>query len=292
MLDAAEEAGVRVIWDIFHYGFPDFHDPARPDFADALADFAAAAAEQHRAATGRPIDHCIANEISFFCYAAGAGDFRMPSPVDPVALKRNVVRAAIAAADRLDSVGCGRRIWAEPLIFVAPLDDRPATVAHARALTATQYEVFDMLAGRSEPELGGRPELLATLGLNYYPHNQWYAGAGMIPLGHHEFRPLSAMLLDVAERYSRPLMIAETGAEGAGRVAWLNYVCDEVRQAQSAGVAVEGICLYPITAYPGWSNSRHCEAGLLGFAGPDGERPVYQPLRAELERQRTLFAAA
>lgn len=291
MVEAAEKAGARVVWDLFHYGLPDFYDPASAAFAPALADFAAAAADQHRRATGRPLDHCIANEISFFCYSAGAGDFRLAQPTDPVRLKRSLVSAAIAAADRLDSVGAGRRLWAEPLIHVAPLDRRPETAAMATAVTAAQYEVTDMLAGLVAPELGGRPDRLGTIGVNYYPHNQWYAGAGTIPLGHHEFRALSAMLNEVWERYRRPIMIAETGAEGAGRVAWLHYVCDEVRTAMARGVPIEGICLYPITAYPGWSNSRHCEAGLFGEADADGTRRPFTPLLAEIERQRGLFDA-
>ena len=51
----------------------------------------------------------------------------------------------------------------------------------------------------------------------------------------------------------------------------------------------EGICLYPVTAYPGWDNSRHCEVGLLSTVGSDGKRHVYEPLVEELERQRAIF---
>jgi hypothetical protein len=62
-----------------------------------------------------------------------------------------------------------------------------------------------------------------------------------------------------------------------------------VRDAQSRGVRVEGICLYPITAYPGWDNSRHCEVGLLSPIGSDGKRSVYEPLVEELRRQKAIF---
>ena len=55
------------------------------------------------------------------------------------------------------------------------------------------------------------------------------------------------------------------------------------------GVQVEGICIYPVTAYPGWDNSRHCEVGLLSTIGSDGKRDVYEPLYEELRRQREIF---
>ena len=98
-------------------------------------------------------------------------------------------------------------------------------------------------------------------------------------MGHHEYRPLADMLVEMAERYGKPLFISETGAEGSGRPAWLHYVCDEVRDAQARGTDVQGICLYPVTAYPGWDNSRHCQVGLLSPVGSDGKRHVYEPLR-------------
>jgi hypothetical protein len=108
-------------------------------------------------------------------------------------------------------------------------------------------------------------------------------------MGHHEYRPLADMLVEVAERYGKPVFLSETGAEGSGRPAWLHYVCDEVRAARQRGAPVEGICLYPITAYPGWDNSRHAEAGLLSTIGSGGNRTVYEPLNEELQRQRAIF---
>ena len=46
------------------------------------------------------------------------------------------------------------------------------------------------------------------------------------------------------------------------------------------GADIRGICWYPITAYPGWDNSRHAEAGLLSTVTSDGTRHVDQPLLA------------
>jgi hypothetical protein len=108
-------------------------------------------------------------------------------------------------------------------------------------------------------------------------------------MGHHEYRPLADMLIEMADRYRKPIFLSETGAEGSGRPAWLHYVCDEVRAAQGRGAEIQGICLYPITAYPGWDNSRHCQVGLLSTIGSDGQRDVYEPLYEELQRQGAIF---
>jgi hypothetical protein len=59
----------------------------------------------------------------------------------------------------------------------------------------------------------------------------------------------------------------------------------------SRGADVRGICWYPITAYPGWDNSRHAEAGLLSTITADGKRHVDERLFAEMETQRALFEA-
>ena len=55
------------------------------------------------------------------------------------------------------------------------------------------------------------------------------------------------------------------------------------------GATIEGICWYPITAYPGWDNSRHAETGLLSTIVADGSRHVDERLLAEFEVQRALF---
>jgi hypothetical protein len=55
------------------------------------------------------------------------------------------------------------------------------------------------------------------------------------------------------------------------------------------GADIRGICWYPITAYPGWDNSRHAETGLLSSVVADGSRHVDERLLAEFDLQRELF---
>jgi hypothetical protein len=55
-----------------------------------------------------------------------------------------------------------------------------------------------------------------------------------------------------------------------------------------AGIPIEGICLYPITDYPGWDNERLCRVGLLSVPDQDGRRTAYRPLARELMRQQAI----
>jgi len=152
------------------------------------------------------------------------------------------------------------------------------------------YEAYDWIMGLAKPELGGDPSLVDVVGWNFYPHNQWYYKGPTVPMGHHEYRPLADMLIEMAGRYGKPMFLSETGAEGTGKPSWLHYVCNEVRDAMARGADVRGICWYPITAYPGWDNSRHAETGLLSTVVADGNRNVDERLLAEFEVQRALFA--
>jgi len=291
MLEAAEEIGLQIIWDLFHYGSPDHVDQAVEDFPQRFAEFAVAALEMRETVTRRAPTVCPLNEINFLSWAIDEGYFPHVGPDERGWFKQQLVKAAIASARAIkqrwpDSTV----IWAEPLIHIAPHDRRRKTIRAAQANLRGMYEAYDWILGREKPELGGDPSLADVVGLNFYPHNQWYFDGPTIPMGHHEYRPLADMLVEFAERYGKPVFLSETGAEGTGRPAWLHYVCDEVRAAQARGAEVEGICLYPITAYPGWDNSRHCDVGLFSSIQSDGSRHVYEPLRDELERQRRIMA--
>jgi beta-glucosidase/6-phospho-beta-glucosidase/beta-galactosidase len=289
-LEAAEEAGVQIIWDLFHYGSPDHVDQSAPDFADRFTQFALAAVEVQQSISRRPPLVCPLNEINFMSWAVEVEYFPRVGPRQVGWFKRQLARTGIAAARAIKDRWPNAFIsWAEPLVHVAPRSHRRPEVRAAEKYRQGQFEAYDWITGRAEPELGGDPSLADVIGLNFYPHNQWYLNGPTIPMGHHEYRPLADMLLEVSERYGKPLFISETGAEGSGRPAWLHYVCDEVRSAQGRGARVEGICLYPITAYPGWDNSRHCHVGLLSSIVSEGTRHVYEPLLEELERQRMRF---
>jgi beta-glucosidase/6-phospho-beta-glucosidase/beta-galactosidase len=291
MLEAAEQAGVQVIWDLFHYGSPDHVDQAAPDFPERFTDFALAAIDLQQSVSKRPPLVCPLNEINFISWAVEVGYFPRVGPKKIGWFKRQLIRTTIAASSAI------RRQWpnavivgAEPLIHVAPHDQRRTTLRAAEQNRQGMFEAYDWITGKAEPELGGDPSLIDLVGLNFYPHNQWYWKGPTIPMGHHEYRPLADMLIEMAERYGKPLFLSETGAEGSGRPSWLHYVASEVRDAIGRGADIRGICWYPITAYPGWDNSRHAEAGLFSTVTADGLRNVDEGLLAEFEAQRAIFA--
>ena len=284
MLHAARDAGIEVIWDLCHYGWPEDLDIWGPDFADRFAAFAGAVAKLVRAeCDGVPI-YVPINEISFWAWAGGSRGY-----INPCARRRGgvlktiLIRAALAAVDTIRAADPRARIaFAEPAINVIAKSEAHADIRAARRYTMAQFEALDYLTGRRRPELGGRLDCVDVVGLNYYLHNQWIDGGLPAALDHPKFRPLRDMLAEAHERYGKPVFLAETGVEGELRAAWLRVMATEVAAAQAAGARVEGLCLYPITDYPGWADNRHCPTGLLGYAGGDGRRPVFQPLAREI----------
>ena len=294
MVRAARDAGVQVIWDLCHYGWPEDLDIFRPSFVERFADYARAVAGLIAAETDEPPVFSPVNEISFWAW--GGGDVAYLNPCATgrgFELKAQLVRAGLAAVDAIWSVEPRARILhADPLIRVVADPARPEDREAADAYDRAQLQAWDMLAGRLWPQLGGDERYLDVLGVNYYPYNQWFLDGPTIERESPFYRPLRELLADRWESHGRPLLIAETGAQDGERAPWLAYVGQEVRAALAAGVPVVGICLYPILDYPGWEDDRHCCCGLWGYPGEDGGRPLHAPLARELARQMELFARA
>jgi hypothetical protein len=294
MLRAAHDRGVQVIWDLCHYGWPDDLDIWSGAFVDRFARFAAAAAAVVQGESDDVPFYCPVNEISFWAWAGGeVGRFNPCAHGRGAELKAQLVRATVAAIDAIREVDPRARfITAEPLIHIDPGAGDAARAAEAEVYRQAQFEALDMLRGSVRSDLGGAPEFLDVVGVNYYPDNQWYMGGATIPLGHHAYRPFRDMLIEAHRRYRRPMLVAETGAEGSGRSAWLHYVCAEVRGARKKGVPIAGVCLYPVLDYPGWENERTCSVGLLSSANGLDRRTVCTALARELHRQAQIVGQA
>ena len=277
------------MWDLCHYGVPDGLDVWRPAFVDRFAAFARWAARRHRDETDAVPWWCPVNEVSFWSWAGGdRGVFPPFAHGRSFELKVQLARAALAAADAVRDVDSrARLLWAEPLVHV--VGRTPDEAAEAEGYRQAQYQTLDLLAGRLWPQIGGAEGVLDVVGLNYYPQNQWEHCAGPLAPDDPRRRPLSEMLAEVSDRYGRPLVLAETGVEGAARPGWLRDVAAEVERARQRGVPVEGVCWYPIADHPGWEDDRPCPNGLLGVPDDQGRRRVHPGLAAELARwQRRL----
>ena len=296
MLAAAREAGVQVLWDVLHYGWPDDLDIFSDAFVSRFSDFAAAFAEVASRDTESAPWVVPVNEISFFAWAGGdIGIFNPFARGRGDELKRQLVKASIAAIESMRRVNPEVRVvHTEPMINVVPSPSRPEDAGAAEAHRQAQYAALDMIAGRTHQDLGGREDYLGVIGINYYVHNQWIYPGGhgtMIEPSHPRYRPVWQMLGEVHERYRRPLFIAETGIEDQARPAWLRYMGYEVRRAIRAGVPVHGLCLYPIVNHPGWEDDRHCHNGMWDYPDANGDRDLYEPLARELESERRLLEA-
>jgi hypothetical protein len=293
---AAEMAGMTVIWDLMHYGWPGHLNIYSSRFPTAFARYAAAAAKVLDEFTppGRPLWISPVNEISFMAWAGGDASFLAPYDYGRGhLLKRQLAVSAMEAIDRIrEVVPRARFMHCDPAINVVGRPWRFGEQRAAEAYRMAQYQAFDILIGDVYPELGGRRDYLDVIGLNYYRNNQTYFHSGEHLQGDDpQYRHLADMLKECWKRYQRPLIIAETGAEAGDRVHWLKYVAGEAGIAMRDGVPLQGLTWYPILNHPGWEDDRHVHNGLWDYADDTGERELFKPLAVEIRRQTPALTA-
>jgi glycosyltransferase involved in cell wall biosynthesis len=289
-LDAARTTGTEVLWDLLHYGWPDDVDPWSAAFAPRFARFAAAAARVIQAETPGTRFYCPVNEISFLAWGGGDAAYLNPfARGRGYELKVQLARSAIAAMDaiRRDDPAA-RFVHVDPVINAITDPGRPWDAPQAEGHRQAQFQGWDLIAGRTWPQIGGREDLLDIVGVNYYHNNQWIHGGPPIDRHHPVAKPFHRILAETYARYGRPLFIAETGIEGDARPEWLAHVMVEVREAQRLGVPIAGVCLYPILDHPGWDDDRACPNGLMRTRA-DGSREVHAAYAAELGKQQALL---
>jgi beta-glucosidase/6-phospho-beta-glucosidase/beta-galactosidase len=288
MLRAARDTGTQVIWDLMHFGIPDSLDVYSAAFVDRLEGLARAFVPVLEDFTDVPIITPV-NEISFLAFAGGEAGFFAPfQRTRPHALKQNLVRATVAASTAILEIAPHARLMQpEPVIHIVAARDRPQDRTVAAGHTASHRQTWDMIAGRTEPELGGAERLLDIVGVNYYPNNQWEHNSRPLRLDDPRWRRFSSLLEETYAHYApRTVIVSETGAEAGFRAPWLNYIASEVERAISRGVDVQGLCWYPILDHPGWDDDRHVPCGLYGFRRR-GERRIEPALADEFARWRS-----
>lgn len=291
MLAAARETGMQVIWDLWHYGWPDDLDIFSAQFVDRFTGFAREAAKHISDYAEQPLISPI-NEISFFSWAGGEGGIFNPfAQHRGDDMKRQLVRTTVQAVAAMREVNPAIRIvQVDPIINVVARSASATDVANAENYRQSQFAAWDMILGRADPELGGHEDLIDIIGVNYYIHSQFVWQGSMIVPSDPRYRHVSVMLQEVYGRYQRPMFVAETGIEDDTRPAWLRYKSKQVFTAMAAGVPVEGICLYPIINHPGWDDDRHCYNGMFDYADAAEQRAVFQPLADEVARQSSNLA--
>ncbi|MGI4778834.1 MAG: glycosyltransferase [Janthinobacterium lividum] len=310
MAHLAERHGLQVIWTLHHYGHPPGVDLFHPALTTQFADFCSAAARALKDIGDRAPVFQPMNEISFLSWAAATTDlihpYRAGTQVQGYELKCRLVAATLAGCDAIWAEAPDARIvHTDPAIHVAPASPDPMTVDAAAALTAEQFQAWDMLAGRTEPGLGGSLRYLDVIGINYYHSSQWlHPGNAALPwhLGDPRRRPLHEVLADIWRRYGRPLFVAETGHVGDGRAQWMEDIAQAVLRCQVDAIPLEGVCLYPLVDRCDWEEPTRFHHSALwdvrgsaataatdGFAPPD--RTLHLPFADCLLRWQRLVPA-
>jgi hypothetical protein len=135
------------------------------------------------------------------------------------------------------------------------------------------FESWDMLCGRLHPELGGSPDHLDIVGVNYYWTNQWQIDQPGIPLSQDDPRifPLHRLIADVADRYQRPIAITETSHVNENRAPWIRELGEEVARALSSDIPLWGACIYPVLGMPEWHDQKTwTQMGLWDLVDENG----------------------
>ena len=292
---AAQELGIQICWTLLHYGWPEDLDVYGDQFVPRFVRYCRAVAAFLKPFGGPAPVFSPVNEISFTSWGMSVRMFRCLNMDYEHArrdAKRQLVRAAIAGCDAIwDIIPGARMLHCDPLVHIIAHDNDPASHVHADDMQESQFEAFDMLAGRRDPELGGAPRYLDLMGVNYYDTNQWEAATGHRLWWHLDDarrRPLHQMLVDVHARYGRPLLLAETGHVGSGRGIWIREVAEQAMMARHRGADIAGICLYPGIDRPDWENPdywHHSGMWDVVVQGEDRQARVMAPAYAQGLRQ-------
>jgi beta-glucosidase/6-phospho-beta-glucosidase/beta-galactosidase len=298
---AARTHRMQVIWDLFHYGYPDGVDLLSDAFVERFADYCRACARYLRRTTDGTLWFTPVNEPSYFSWAAGdAGHFAPYLKGRAAELKTQLIRAAIRAIDAIrEEVPDARFLHADPVCHVVPPDEDPASADAAHRFNEQGvFASWDMLGGTVRPDLGGSREHLDVVGINYYWNCQWVHGEQDTWLDHDDPRRLRLrdLVQKVWKRYGCEIVISETSHWGEHRAGWVRQLADEVVAVLEAGVPLRGVCLYPIIGMLDWHSPRRwMPMGLWDIDHTDGMvRVLHEPMREALvhaqQRVRHFFA--
>ncbi len=144
-----------------------------------------------------------------------------------------------------------------------------------------------LLQADGETLLDLPPLQVDVLGLDYYPHSEWYYddAGGRAPSPHPV--GFAAVAAEYGGRYGLPMMLTETNVRGlpSDRVAWLRHMLEEYEAGLARGLPLHGFCWFPHVSSCDWDSLL---ALCRGRADPVG---VVDLLR-DGSRERTLFTGA
>src|SRR5690606_38994272 len=120
-------------------------------------------------------------------------------------IKYHLCKAAIAGVRAIRAIDSSARIMhVEPLIHIHPIPGREEEDREEiLELNEEQYQALDIISGTMCPELGGSPDYIDIVGVNYYYTNQWEWGGRLIPWApgdDERLIPVAALMEQVALR--------------------------------------------------------------------------------------------
>ncbi len=299
MMDTGRRMGVQQLWDLCHFGYPDDLSPLHPKFSDRFVALCRAFGHfvvQRYGAIEMVLTPI--NEVSFISWLGGEAAATVPfCKNEGWNIKYRLVEAYIRGIKALKEINPAFKILStEPLVSMVPgLGASDEEILRAQASHEVQYQVVDMLTGRMCPELGGSPDLLDVIGLNYYYNNQWEFNSlegHFLPWANENedprWRPLSSLLEEVYERYQQPILLAETSHSGEDRPHWIRFVAEECNLLLKRNIPFLGICIYPIIDRPDWDHlhrwhhsglwDHHPESGLTRILQDDYAAAIRQSM--------------
>lgn len=255
--EVAKQNQIQIIWDLCHFGFPDDLSPLHPQFTSRFEALAKQFCLFHCQYSSAPLWVIPINEISFLSWLSGEAQGTVPFATNNGwEIKYDLCKASIAAIKIIrDILPSAKILVAEPLIKVHDSIENP-NPEQAQEHHEYQYQAVDILLGKICPELGGQPDMIDFIGINYYSNNQWTIDRETLvwPDPMKKRTKFSALLREIYERYQLPMLISETGNDGEHRSKWLKEIVKECHLAVEEGVDLRGICLYPIIDRPDWDN--------------------------------------
>jgi beta-glucosidase/6-phospho-beta-glucosidase/beta-galactosidase len=284
MMRIAHEQGIQQIWDLNHYDYPEYLDPFSNSFIDAFAGYALNCAKIIRKYQSGTIYLVLINEISYWAWiGADLGEWAPYSKgvENGIKFKAQLIKATIAATDAIKKAdGDIRFIQVDPFMYreaIEPASEQARSAARDFN-TIARFQTWDMLSGKAFPELGGKPEYLDILGINYYVDNQqWLLSSDdqkhiqfeRVPIDHPKRKSVGEMLAQIIPRYERPLLITETGSYGDYRKPWWKRFLCEIEECLGNGIPLYGVCAYPTLDNPDEGHFLAPHSGLWDFRQDD-----------------------
>ena len=305
MIRCGKSHNIQQLWDICHFGYPDDLTPLHPMFARRFAAVCRAFVHFYRSIDpdGTLIVTPI-NEVSFISWLGGDACGTVPyCNRQGWEVKYALMRAYIEGVAAMREIDPGIKILTtEPLVNVVPaLNASIEQINSARTRHDFQYQATDILIGAQCAELGGKPEYLDFVGVNFYYDNQWQNEPWHMLSWKNEpadarWVPLQFLLREVYRRYQKPLVLSETSHPREDRPQWMHMIATETATLIEQGVPLYGVCLYPIIDRPDWDHLLPWHNAGLWDVVPDEtgklNRNLHQPYANALLHGQSLVESA